>query len=677
MRLKRVKEDRLRLSTPLSGVRGIGETRAAALAEAGLRRVEDLLLTLPMRYEDRGRCASIASLSCGDRATLRAQVEWLRIMGSRKRGFAVLEAELRDDTGSLLAAWYNQVYLRNLLKPGTEIVLYGEVGSSASRPGRLLLKNPQFEVLGEDPTGIHTGRIVPIYRKTAGLSTRSLRSLIHRILAALPLQLPETLPPFLSARPDLCPRGTAFREAHFPAPGTSQDQLEEKKTAAQRRLAMEELYRLQRSFARARRLRSRRRAVACPAPADLRDRLRRMCAFHLTVAQERALGEILADLERPFPMQRLLQGDVGSGKTIVALLAAVSAMEAGLQVAWMVPTEVLAQQQMRCTLELLRGTRFRAALLTSRTRESWEAGSGPDADLVVGTHSLIQESVQLVRLGLVVIDEQHRFGVRQRDRLERKGRDLHRLLMTATPIPRSLAHACYGDLDVSVIDELPPGRVPIRTVVRRDADRERIYRFIREEVARGGRAAFVLPAVQAGKAPERSAVAAREKLAASIFPDFKVGLLHGGLDPAAREQALREFAEGAAPVLVSTTVVEVGVDVPEASVIVVEQADRFGLSQLHQMRGRVGRGSRPSWCILIPTEGASPEALERIRILREVSDGFEIARRDLEMRGPGELRGLRQSGVPDLRVADLSRDLDLLEAARLAVSRVAMTDKDS
>ncbi len=668
---KRAKEAHLRLSTPLSGVRGIGETRAAALAEAGLRRVEDLLLTLPMRYEDRSRCAPIASLSLGDRATVRVQVELLRILGTRKRGFAILEAELRDSTGSLLAAWYNQIYLRNLLKPGLEIVLYGEVASSASRPGRLLLKNPQFEILGDDPAGIHTGRIVPIYRKTAGFSARSLRSLIHRILAALPPQLPETLPPLLSGRADLCARGTAFREAHFPPPGTSPDQLEEKKTPAQRRLALEELYRLQRSFARARRLRSRRRAVACPAPADLQNRLGRMCPFPLTAAQARALVEILADLERPFPMQRLLQGDVGSGKTIVALLATVAAMEAGLQVAWMVPTEILAQQQLRCTLEVLRGTRFRAALLTARTRESWQAGSGSRADLVVGTHSLIQESVEFDRLGLVVIDEQHRFGVRQRDRLERKGRHPHRLLMTATPIPRSLAHACYGDLDVSVIDELPPGRVPIRTVVRRAADRERIYRFIREEVARGGRAAFVLPAVQAGKAPERSAVAAREKLAAWAFPNLKVGLLHGGLDPAAREQALHEFAEGVAPILVSTTVVEVGVDVPEASVIVVEQADRFGLSQLHQMRGRVGRGSRPSWCILIPAEGASPEALERIRILREVSDGFEIARRDLEMRGPGELRGLRQSGVSDLRVADLSRDLDLLEAARLAVLRVA------
>jgi ATP-dependent DNA helicase RecG len=676
VREKRLKEERLRLSTPLSGVRGIGVKRAAALAEEGLRRVEDLLLRLPFRYEDRGRFSSIASLSPGERATVKGTVERLRILRTRKRGFTILEAELRDGTGSLLAAWYNQVYLRNLFQPGVALVLFGEVASSASRPGRLLLKNPQFEVLGEDPAGIHTGRIVPIYRKTASLSTRSLRTLIHNILAALPGELPDPLPAVLAQRADLCTRGTAFREVHFPAPGTPAERLEQGETAARRRLALEELYRLQRGFARSRRLRSRRPAVRCPSPADLRSRLRGLCPFPLTAAQERALAEILADLDRPFPMQRLLQGDVGCGKTIVALLAAATAMEAGLQVAWMVPTEILAQQQMRVTLEILKGTRFRAALLTARTRPSWAAVPGGPPDLVVGTHSLIQEGIDFDRLGLVVIDEQHRFGVRQRDTLRKKGRDPHQLFMTATPIPRSLALACYGDLEVSAIDELPPGRLPVRTVVRGDADRERIYRFIREEVARGGRAAFVLPTVHAGKSPERSAVAAREKLAATAFPDLGVGLLHGGLDAPDRDAALRSFATGAAPILVSTTVVEVGVDVPEASVIVVEQADRFGLSQLHQMRGRVGRGSRPSWCILIPAEQASELACERMRILQEVSDGFEIARRDLEMRGPGEFRGLRQSGVPDLRVADLSRDLDLLEAARLAVSRAAKKMKE-
>ena len=669
---QKAKLDRLRLSTPLARVRGIGEKRAVALAQAGLRRVEDLLLMLPSRYEDRSRFSSIAALTPGDRATIKAAVERLRLVRTRKRGFTILEAELRDSTESLLSVWYNQPYLRTLFQPGLDLIVFGEVTRSAA--GRLVLKNPQFEVLGEDPAGIHTGRIVPIYRRTAGLSTRTLRTLIHKILEALPARLADPLPPVLARRRDVCGREAAFREAHFPAPGTSLEQLAQGKGAARRRLALEELYRLQRGFARARRRRSCRRASRCPSSADFRRRLHASCPFPLTKAQDRALAEILEDLNRPFPMQRLLQGDVGCGKTIVALLAAVTAMEAGLQVAWMVPTEILARQQLRVTLEILKGSRFRAALLTSDTRDSWAAGPGDQPHLVVGTHSLIQEGIEFDRLGLVVIDEQHRFGVRQRDRLRLKGSDPHQLFMTATPIPRSLALACYGDLDVSVIDELPPGRTPVRTVVRRDADRERIYRFIREEVARGGRAAFVLPSVQEGKAPERSAIAAHGKLAAAAFQGLGVGLLHGGLDAAARAEALRSFAGGAAPILVSTSVVEVGVDVPEASVIVVEHADRFGLSQLHQMRGRVGRGSRPSWCILIPADNASPQACERIRILQEVNDGFEIARRDLELRGPGELRGLRQSGIPDLRVADLSRDLDLLEAARLAASRVASQD---
>jgi len=674
-RTKSSEPTELRLDSSLTAIRGIGPRRAERLAEAGVLTVEDLLMHLPFRYEDRSRFTPVAGLSVNVPGTVRGTVQNARLRRTRIRGFTLFDLRLADDTGEIAARWINQPYLRNVLKDGSRVVLHGVPSLPEKGPQRPLFKNPQFEVLGEDPEGIHTGRIVPIYRRTGDLSTRSLRTLIHRALAALPEAMEDTLPEAAIQRLSLENRASALRHVHFPPAGTEASLLERGLSASHRRLALEELYRLQCAFSSARAGRRLREGFACSVLEESQPRLIQLAPFALTGAQKRALAEILADLARNFPMGRLLQGDVGCGKTVVALLAAVAVMQQGYQVAWMVPTELLAEQHARRAQELLGQTRHRLALLTSRSRAlsrgdllaSIERGR---VGLVIGTHALIQESVRFERLALVVVDEQHRFGVRQRDLLSGKGSNPHQLIMTATPIPRSLAMALYGDLDLSVIDEMPPGRSPVRTAVRTPRDRDKVYRFIREEVGRGGRAAIVVPAIRDSKlSPESSALSTFRRLSSTVFPDLHVGLLHGELSWEERDRIMREFSTGEVQVLIATTVLEVGIDVPEASVMVVEQADRFGLAQLHQIRGRVGRGVRPSWCILIPAERTSPPGVERLKILTETSDGFEIARRDLCMRGSGEFLGVRQSGIPDLRVADLPRDLDLLELARAELQR--------
>jgi len=637
---------------------------------AGIVTVEDFLMYLPFRYEDRSRFIPVAQLSANSPATVRGTIRKARLKRTRIRGFTLYDLHLEDESGEVAARWFNQPYLRNVLKDGARVVLHGVPSTMEKGTRRILFKNPQFEVLGEDPEGIHTGRIVPIYRRIAELSTRSLRTLLHRALAALPEILEDPLPDTAVRRLLLEDRASALRHVHFPPPGTEASLLEQGLTISHRRLALEELYRLQCAFARARSARGSRAGLPCPLPPEAQEALTALAPFTLTLAQKRALAEILADLARCVPMGRLLQGDVGCGKSMVALLAAVAVMQKGYQAAWMVPTEILAEQHARRAADILSETPHSIALLTSQSRISSRGDllasiENGRTGLVIGTHALIQDAVRFRRLALVVVDEQHRFGVRQRQALGGKGSNPHQLFMTATPIPRSLAMALYGDLDVSLIDEMPPGRVPVRTAIRAPEDRERIYRFIRAEVGRGGRAAIVVPAIRDSKpVPEGSALSTFRHLSSNVFPDLRVGLLHGKLSGEARGRIMQEFASGVVQVLVTTTVLEVGMDVPDASIVVVEQADRFGLAQLHQIRGRVGRGVRPSWCILIPAKEISSEGAARLRVLTEVSDGFEIARRDLSMRGCGELLGVRQSGSPDLRIADLPRDLDLLELAR-------------
>ena len=642
--------------------------------------VEDLLLHLPLRYEDRTAFLPIAALAPGVRGTVRGRVRSAALRRTRVRGLTIFEALVEDGTGAIRAIFFNQPYLRTHLTRGREVILYGE--AKGARPGRrgVALESPQIEIASEgEDQAIHMGRIVPIHLRLPGLSPRAIRTLVHRLLQELPDDLPDPLPAGLAATRGLPPRGRAFREAHFPAGGTDLQALQTRATPAQRRLIFEEFFFLQLGFALERRASDAagRGGPVLKVDDALRERLRAVLPFRLTAAQRRALQEIAADLLSPRPMNRLLQGDVGCGKTMVALLAALLVAENGLQAAFMAPTEILAEQHHRLFLRLLEGRGVPVGLLTASVtgspRRQVLAGLESGAlRLVVGTHALAEDEVRFRSLRLLVIDEQHRFGVAQRGRLRDKGDRPDVLVMTATPIPRSLALTVYGDLDVSVIDALPPGRRKVRTELREAAGRVRVYEFVRRQVEAGRQAFVVVPVIEETERGDLQAAASlRDRLAREVFPGKTIGLLHGRLRQEEREAVMTDFARGRLPVLVATTIIEVGIDVPNAAVMVVEQADRFGLSQLHQLRGRVGRGAHESFCILLAGEAATDEARERLQVLVETSDGFEVARRDLELRGPGQFLGTRQSGLADLRLGDLTRDRDLLEEAREAAFATA------
>jgi ATP-dependent DNA helicase RecG len=662
-------------TTPLRYLKGIGPARGLELEAEGLRTVEDLLFHLPFRYEDRSRFLPITALLPGVRGTVRGRIATAALRRTRVRGFTIFEAVVEDSSGSIRTVFFNQPYLRTLLLPGREVILYGE--AAAARHGRRgpVLQSPQFEVLAEDDQeAIHTGRVVPIYARLPGLSSRALRRLIHRVLSDLPPVLPDPLPQGMAAARGFPPRREAFARAHFPPADTDPADLLACRTEAHRRLIFEEFFFLQLGFALSRRDSDRRRRAALLRVDDaMRERLRAVLPFPLTGAQRRALKEIAADLMSPRPMNRLLQGDVGCGKTVVALVAALLVVENGLQAAFMAPTEILAEQHHRSFTRLLAGTGYRVGLLTSAVRgasrrqvlQGLASGAVP---LLVGTHALVEEEVRFRALRLVVIDEQHRFGVAQRARLRGKGGEgdaADVLVMTATPIPRSLALTVYGDLDLSVIDELPPGRRPVKTVLRGEESRQRVYDFLRAQIAAGRQAYVVYPLVEETDRKDlKAATAMAERLRTRVFPDLSVGLLHGRLGAEEKDAVMADFAAGRTAILVATTVIEVGIDVANASVMVIEHAERFGLSQLHQLRGRVGRGPHESYCVLLAGEGTTEEARRRLRVLCDAHDGFAIARADLQMRGPGEFLGTRQSGIPDLRVGDILRDHDLLEEAR-------------
>jgi ATP-dependent DNA helicase RecG len=658
-------------------VRGLGPARARGLREAGLLTVEDLLLHLPARYEDRTAFLPIAALVPGVRGTVRGRVRSAVLRRTRVRGLTIFEALIEDGSGAIRAIFFNQPWLRTSLVNGREVILYGEV--KPSRPGRrgLALESPQVEIpeAGTEGEAIHMGRVVPIHPRLPGLSPRAIRSIVHRLLRDLPAVLPEPLPPGLCESRGLPARAEALRGAHFPGPDADPAALAARTTPAQRRLIFEEFFFLQLGFALQRAASDAAgRGSGAPLAVDdrLRERLRAVLPFRLTSAQRRALQDIAADLLSPRPMNRLLQGDVGCGKTMVALLAALLVAENGLQCAFMAPTEILAEQHHRLFTRLLAGRGLPVGLLTasvtgSARRQVLAGMSSGALRLVVGTHALAEEEVRFGALRLAIIDEQHRFGVAQRARLRAKGDRPDVLVMTATPIPRSLALTLYGDLDVSVIDALPPGRRPVQTVVRETEGRGRVHDFLRRKVEEGRQAFVVVPVIEESERGDLQAAASlRDRLQREVFPGKMIGLLHGRLPTDEREAVMAEFAAGRLPVLVATTVIEVGIDVPNASVMVVEQADRFGLSQLHQLRGRVGRGGHESYCILLAGEQATEEARLRLQVMCDTNDGFEVARRDLELRGPGQFLGTKQSGIPDLRLGDLVRDRDLLEDARAA-----------
>ncbi len=664
------------LAIPCTALSGIGPARQRELAAAGLDTVERLLRHLPFRYEDRSAITPLAQVRAPGRYTLAGCIRSVRARRTGRRH--VLRAELQDDTGTLEVIWFNQPYMERTVRPGARLLLSGEV--AADRQGRPLFRAPEVQGTGNAP---QPPGWVPVYRLPRGIRRHTLRQAVRAAAAGYAARIPDPLPETAGLPADMLPAAQAWTQMHLPQ---SKARLE----AARRTLVLHELVALHTGLLLRRGARRQRARPPLPADAgDLAGRFQAGLPFVLTAAQRRVLAEIERDLEGPLAMYRLVQGDVGAGKTVVAAAAALRAIGAGGQAALMVPSTVLAEQHHR-TLRRLCGALCPVELLTGSTpaaarralRASLEAGR---PQLVVGTHALLDPEVRFAALRLAIIDEQHRFGVRQRDALAAKGAPADVLVLTATPIPRTLVMTLYGDMDVSRLDALPPGRGGTRTYLRAPHGRRRVYTFVRSEVEAGRQAFVVCPFISNGDAEEgehgwdepdalpagggRASAEAWAARLAAFFPEGAVGLVHGDLPPAQRTAVMERFAAGELGVLVATTVVEVGVDVPNATVMVVEDADRFGLAQLHQLRGRVGRGAHPGYCILI-TQGAP----ERLRALTELADGFAVAEADLAQRGPGEVMGTRQHGLPGLALARPDRDMDLWRAARRISAEILAQD---
>lgn len=657
------------LDVPAQYVKGVGPARAEQLARLGLRTVEDLLLHRPHRYEDRSRLAAIAALTPGEKATTAGSVV---AVSERRHGTYQFHAGISDSTGVLQATWFGRRYLRRVIRRGMDLIVHGKV----ERAGGLRMVVDEFEILsGDEEDRLHTGRIVPIHPATEGLSPRVLRTVIHQALAGYLDGVPELLPDGVRRRYGLMERRKALRGLHFPTVWGEADE-------ARRRLAFDELLVLQLGILQRRRaLEQVRKGYHYDSRSGLLDRFIGGLPFALTAAQRRVLADVQSDLQGPHPMHRLLQGDVGSGKTVVAAAALAVCVGGGHQGVLMAPTEILAEQHYLTLRRLMALLPVNIALVTGsagrREREALRTGlRDGTVDIAIGTHALIESGVVFDRLGLVVVDEQHKFGVTQRTALAQKGSHPDVLVMTATPIPRTLTMTLYGDLDVSVIDELPPGRGRVNTYVRGPEKRPEVYAWVKEKVREGRQAYVVCPLIEESeKLQAEAAVGLAARLRRDVFTGVSVGLLHGRLRPEDKDAAMEQFRRGELKVLVATSVIEVGIDVPQATVMVIEDADRFGLAQLHQLRGRIGRGPDTSYCVLLAT--ASTEAAqERLGVLAETRDGFVIAQRDLELRGPGEVLGTRQHGLPDLKMADLIADAALLDAARGDAQRLVVDDPE-
>ncbi len=674
--------------SPIQFAKGVGPKRTLLLERLGICTIEEALWALPWRYDDRSVITPVAKLVPGAAHCICGVITHAKATRARSRRLSILQVTVQDATGTMHAVFFNQPYLEDVLKEGTRVMMAGRVVAGRQGWVELRLEPTQFEVLGgQEDELLHVGRIVPIYHETKGWTSRQMRILMQGLLAEHGGELEEVLPLSVRARHRLPPIGEAIQQVHFPPPKTDLAALERGVTVAHRRLAFEELFLLQAAMV----LRQREVKEALkpfrfdPHVAQLKH-LAQMLPFRLTPAQERVWREIQADMVTARPMNRLVQGDVGSGKTVVALHALVMACGSGCQTALMVPTEILAEQHYLNLKPLLERVGLKAVLLTSGGKakdrhavlKQLESG---EAHVAIGTHALIQRNVTFAKLGLVVVDEQHKFGVLQRKTLFDKGYRPDVLVMTATPIPRTLAMTIYGDLDVSVIDMLPPGRKPVLTMLYSEGQRHKTWQLVGEELRSGRQVYIVYPLVEESeKIDLKAAIQGAEHLQRDVFPRAQVGLLHGRLPTAEKERTMAAFKAGRIQILVATTVIEVGVDVPNATVMVIEHAERFGLAQLHQLRGRVGRGAHQSLCILMASyparearsrvsrDGSSEQnasnAQQRLAALVKSNDGFIIAEEDLRIRGPGEFLGLRQWGVPEFRAANLVRDAQMLELAR-------------
>ncbi|HUI50948.1 MAG TPA: ATP-dependent DNA helicase RecG [Terriglobales bacterium] len=669
------------LQTEVRMVKGVGPQRAELLAKRGIHTLEDLLNYLPFRYEDRIHFSKIKDVQPGGTYTLRARV----MSGQAVRGMygrdAIYHLLAQDETGSLPCKFFHGGYLEDRLNAGQQLILHGKVEIDKLRPARREMVNPQIEVLSsEEVDSTEMGRIVPIYEAIGTFGSRMIRRSIYTTLQNLETNIPDVLPPGLRERLRYPVRREALIQTHFPEAGESLEALNLFRSPAQQRLIFEEFFLYQLSMALGRKAVRKETAIAFRVREDkVRGALKRILPFKPTGAQKRVLAEIAGDLEKPAPMNRLLQGDVGSGKTIVALQAAVIAMENGCQAALMAPTEILAVQHFLSARRILAPGGYSMELLISGLKPAEKAAARErirtgEARMVIGTHALIEDEVEFARLGFVAIDEQHRFGVLQRKRLMDKasktGYTPHVLVLTATPIPRTLSLTLYGDLDVSVLDELPPGRTPIETRLSSQKHLPGVWEFLRREVAAGHQGYIVYPVIEESKLELKAAVEEYERLSREVFPKLKVGLLHGRMSSEEKDEVMQRFRKNQLQILVATTVIEVGVDVPNAAVMVIEHAERFGLAQLHQLRGRIGRGAQKSHCILVAPGRLTDDARARLETMVRTTNGFEIAETDLLIRGPGEFFGTRQSGELGFHVANPLRDRELLETARKEAFRL-------
>lgn len=655
------------LDTPIQFLKGVGPQMAQKLNKLGIWTIEDALYNLPRDYEDRRFIAKIKNLHEGVKATVIGVVTLVGKASNYSRNF---EAVITDDTGILYLKWFNVgKWIENKIKKGDRVVVYGTV-----RRYRTIkeIHHPQLSVIGEDEDSEARG-ILPIYPSGSGLKQWYLRMVMSRAVEVAAHEVPDVVPSSIQRKLNLMPLKDAFYTLHKPVPDENIEELRENKSEAHKRLVFNELLALEAGLALRKRGITNETAYPINSRGSLIRALVEKLPFELTGAQKRVIRQIQQDMKKSYPMNRLLQGDVGSGKTLVALMGALLVVEAGYQSAFMAPTEILAEQHYRTFTHLLKELNIPVLLLVGKQKPTErkaiieEIASGK-ASIVIGTHAVIQESVRFRNLAYAVVDEQHRFGVKQRAELKEKGKTIspHTLVMTATPIPRTLALTVYGDLNLSILDEIPKSRQVVTTKLVSDKGRERVWEEVRRELSAGNRAYIVYPIIEesASHTEIMDATSQWRKLKKEVFPEFQVGLIHGRMKPEKKEKTMLEFASGKIQILVATTVIEVGIDVPEATVMVVEHAERFGLSQLHQLRGRVGRGDKPSTCYFIYQYSRSDNARKRLEIIAQTNDGFTIAEADLEIRGPGEFLGARQSGMPDFRVANIARDESVLIAAK-------------
>ncbi len=658
------------LSEPVQYIKGVGPKRAELLKKIGISTIADALFYLPFRYEDRSSLKKINQLQPDEMTTVRGEVARCELV-RRRKGFSILEVTVSDNSGHITAKFFNQPFLKKIFKIGKSLYISGTVKTNRYLGVGFEMENPEYEAIEDESDRlVHTLRIVPVYRSTSGLGQKTLRGLLHSIVESCAGKLKEYMPDDIIVKHSFPGLEDAVRNVHFP----EDDNIDLNKynsgtSRFHKRLSFDELFLYQIGVIKIKSDIVEKKGISFVSPPSLTSELRALLDFDLTGSQERVVAEIFSDMESENQMNRLIQGDVGSGKTVVAVMAMLKAVENGYKAVMMVPTELLAQQHYQNITKLLKGIQIKCALLTSGEKINEDA-----PDIIIGTHSLIQKGFSLDKLGLAIVDEQHRFGVRQRAQLRKKGTDPDVLVMTATPIPRTLAMTLYGDLDHSVIDELPPGRKPIDTMVFMESEKNKVYDILRREIGKGGQAYIVYPVIEEDEELNLRSAELGYEAFKELFRDRAVDLVHGRIRPEDRNEIMNRFKSGDIDILVGTTVIEVGVDVPNANVMVIVHAERFGLSQLHQLRGRVGRGERGSFCVLLVYGEPGEEAVRRIRAMERTSDGFKIAEEDLNIRGPGDFFGTEQSGYPQLRIANLIRDRELLELSRSEA--VAILEKD-